>query len=74
MSALRMNLAARLARAARPMRSLASVRQFSGAAVAREAQLASLHRFTEEEEMLKEAVQKFAREAVKPRVFEMDEH
>ncbi|KAI8915412.1 hypothetical protein PhCBS80983_g02757 [Powellomyces hirtus] len=72
-SVMRLNLAARLARTASPLRALSSVRQFSQSAVAREMEMPSLHKFTEEEEMLRDAVRKFAQETVKPQAFAMDE-
>ncbi|CAO3615741.1 unnamed protein product [Cunninghamella echinulata] len=52
---------------------LVSKRTFTQSAVARSFVPASLHSFTEEEMMLKETVQRFAQEVVKPKVLEMDE-
>ncbi|TPX70581.1 hypothetical protein SpCBS45565_g01676 [Spizellomyces sp. 'palustris'] len=70
-SALRFNVA-KIARTAKPA-PFAGVRNFSRSAVALERSLSSLYTFTEEEEMMREAVAKFAREQVKPKVHEMDE-
>ncbi|ORZ25459.1 acyl-CoA dehydrogenase/oxidase [Absidia repens] len=48
-------------------------RTFTQSAIARSAIPASLHTFTEEELMLKDAVSRFAQDVVKPKVLEMDE-
>ncbi|CAO3577465.1 unnamed protein product [Absidia cylindrospora] len=48
-------------------------RTFTQSAIARSAVPASLHTFTEEELMLKDAVSRFAQDVVKPKVLEMDE-
>ncbi|KAJ3395349.1 hypothetical protein HDU92_006005 [Lobulomyces angularis] len=51
-----------------------SKRLFTSSALQRsESKIASLHTFTEEEQMLRESVAKFAKEVVRPKVFEMDE-
>ncbi|SAM09516.1 hypothetical protein [Absidia glauca] len=48
-------------------------RTFTHTAIARSAIPSSLHTFTEEELMLKDAVSRFAQDVVKPKVLEMDE-
>ncbi|KAI8332554.1 acyl-CoA dehydrogenase/oxidase [Chlamydoabsidia padenii] len=48
-------------------------RTFTQSAIARSALPTSLHTFTEEELMLKDAVSRFAQDVVKPKVLEMDE-
>ncbi|KAI8818579.1 acyl-CoA dehydrogenase/oxidase [Fimicolochytrium jonesii] len=56
-------------------RPLAQHRFFSQSAVARQhnGSLGSLYNFTDEEEMLRETVRKFAHDTVKPLAYEMDE-
>ncbi|KAI9104762.1 acyl-CoA dehydrogenase/oxidase [Phlyctochytrium arcticum] len=78
---IRLNaVAARMARAAvvKPAPTFTnSIRAFSRSVVARNEEemqrLPSLYTLTDEEEMMRDAVRKFATEQVKPRVFEMDE-
>ncbi|KAI8136924.1 acyl-CoA dehydrogenase/oxidase [Fennellomyces sp. T-0311] len=48
-------------------------RSFTHSAIARNALPSSLHTFTDEELMLKDAVSRFAQDVVKPRVLQMDE-
>ncbi|KAJ3291119.1 hypothetical protein HK104_006322 [Borealophlyctis nickersoniae] len=65
--------APKIASALRPATRLApATRAFSQSAAAREG-LNSLNTFTEEEQMLREAVANFAKNTIKPKVFEMDE-
>ncbi|KAI9360388.1 acyl-CoA oxidase [Zopfochytrium polystomum] len=68
-------LASRIALGAKSPRSAAaaaSCRSFSSSSTSRSA-IPSLHTFTEDEQMLRETVAKFADEVIKPKVHAMDE-
>ncbi|KAF5385691.1 hypothetical protein D9757_005557 [Collybiopsis confluens] len=67
------NSVSRSLRSCRPTRSLNIARPFSSS-ISRRNELKPLDMFSEEEEMIRETVQRFANDVVKPKVREMDEN